>query len=125
TSPWHVLAVRVTDRIGKGVRSSPRDALISAAGSGAEAGRAFAFHNAMDHAGAGVGPLLATGLLALGWPLRSVFWVAVIPGIAATITVATVREPPTLAPSPARAVSQPQARFPNAVRSYFAILLLF
>jgi len=125
TSPWHVLAVRVTDRIGKGVRSTPRDALIAASVSHEEAGRAFGFHNAMDHAGAVAGPLLATGLLALGWPLRSVFWVAVIPGIAATITVATVREPPALAPSPAQAAVKQRAHFPSAVRSYFAILLLF
>src|SRR5580704_14313985 len=46
TKPWHVLAVRVTDRIGKGVRSSPRDALIADA-AGGRAGRAFGFHQAM------------------------------------------------------------------------------
>src|SRR4051812_9590977 len=50
TAPWHVLVVRVTDRIGKGVRSSPRDALIAAAVRHEDAGRAFGFHNAMDHA---------------------------------------------------------------------------
>jgi len=124
TSPWHVLAVRVTDRIGKGVRASPRDALIAASVPREEAGRAFGFHNAMDHAGAVAGPLVATGLLALGWPLRSVFWVAAIPGLAATLTVATVREPPMTARS-AQAASQLPTPFPSAVRSYFAILLLF
>jgi MFS family permease len=90
--PWHVLAVRVTDRIGKGVRSSPRDALIADA-AGERVGRAFGFHQAMDNAGAVVGPLLATGLIALQLSIRSVFWVAVIPGAIATALVALVREP--------------------------------
>src|SRR5208282_738776 len=65
TRPWHVLAVRVTDRVGKGLRGSPRDALIADA-AGNRAGRAFGFHQAMDNAGAVVGPLLATGFVALG-----------------------------------------------------------
>ncbi|MGH7296198.1 MAG: MFS transporter, partial [Polyangiaceae bacterium] len=68
TRPWHVLAVRVTDRVGKGIRSSPRDALIADA-AGDRAGRAFGYHSAMDNAGAVVGPLVATGLVALGLSL--------------------------------------------------------
>src|ERR1700733_10257756 len=55
TRPWHVLAVRLTDRVGKGVRSSPRDALIADA-AGDRAGRAFGFHQAMENAGGGGGP---------------------------------------------------------------------
>jgi MFS family permease len=91
TQPWHVLAVRVTDRIGKGVRSSPRDALIADA-AGDRPGRAFGFNQAMDNVGAVVGPLLATGLIAMHLTLRGVFWVAVIPGVLATALVALVRE---------------------------------
>ncbi len=91
TRPWHVLAVRVTDRVGKGIRSSPRDALIADA-AGDRAGRAFGFHQAMDNVGAVLGPLLATGLLAAHMPLRGIFWVAVIPGAIATLLVAAVRE---------------------------------
>jgi len=93
TRPWHVLAVRVTDRVGKGVRSSPRDALI-ADSAGDRAGRAFGFHQAMDNAGAVVGPLLATGLIAMSLSIRSVFWIAVIPGAIATGLVLLVRERP-------------------------------
>jgi MFS family permease len=63
TRPWHALAVRLVDRVGKGVRSSPRDALIADA-AGDRAGRAFGFHQAMDNVGAVVGPLLATLLIA-------------------------------------------------------------
>jgi MFS family permease len=92
TRPWHVLAVRVADRVGKGVRSSPRDALIADA-AGDRAGRAFGFHQAMDNVGAVVGPLLATGLIAMHLSIRSVFWVAVIPGALATLLVVFVREP--------------------------------
>jgi MFS family permease len=104
TRPWHVLAVRLTDRVGKGVRSSPRDALIADA-AGDRAGRAFGFHQAMDNAGAVAGPLLATLLVALKVPIRHIFWIAVIPGAIATALVAAVREPPP-------ALSRPNARAP-------------
>lgn len=101
TRPWHVLAVRVTDRVGKGLRSSPRDALIADA-AGDRAGRAFGFHQAMDNAGAVAGPLLATVLIGMKLSMRTVFWVAVIPGAIATALVARVREP-RAAPHAARA----------------------
>ncbi|MDO9173149.1 MAG: MFS transporter, partial [bacterium] len=61
--PWHVLAVRVGDRVGKGVRTSPRDALIAGATDPALRARAYGFHRAMDHAGAAAGTLLGAGLL--------------------------------------------------------------
>jgi MFS family permease len=89
--PWHVLAVRVADRVGKGVRSSPRDALIADAAAD-RAGQAFGFHQAMDNAGAVVGPLLATAMLALGASMRAVFAAAIVPGVVATALVALVRE---------------------------------
>ena len=91
-APWHVLAVRVTDRIGKGIRSAPRDALISGAVPREQAGRAFGLHRAMDHAGAVVGPLIATALLAAGWSLREVFLAAVVPGVLAIVALSAVRE---------------------------------
>jgi MFS family permease len=125
TAPWHVLAVRVTDRVGKGVRSTPRDALIANSVSKEQTGRAFGFHRAMDHAGAVVGPLVATALLGLGLPLRHVFWVAVIPSVLSVIAVATVREPPSEAPRPSANPTLERGRLPGSLRSYFAILLLF
>ena len=65
-SSWpHVLAIRVVDRVGKGVRSAPRDALIADAASPQERGLAFGFHRAMDHTGAVIGPLLGFAILAL------------------------------------------------------------
>ena len=129
TRPWHVLAVRVTDRVGKGLRSSPRDALIADA-AGDRTGRAFGFHQAMDNAGAVAGPLLATLLIGVGLQLRTVFWVAVIPGAIATALVARVREPrPTV--SVAAAASRPRPPreaapiFDRTLVGYLAVVGLF
>ena len=63
TSWAHVFAIRVTDRVGKGLRSAPRDAMLAALAPPGERGRVFGYHWAMDHAGAAVGPLLATVFL--------------------------------------------------------------
>ncbi len=61
---WHqVLAVRFTDRVGKGLRSAPRDAMIADAAPPTERGLAFGFHRAMDHGGAVLGPLIGLALL--------------------------------------------------------------
>ena len=80
-APWHVLAVRFADRLGKGLRTSPRDALIAASTDAAIRGRAYGFHRSMDHLGAVAGPALAFGLLAmLGEQLRTIFLLAAIPG---------------------------------------------
>src|SRR5262245_6486731 len=73
-APWHLLATRTADRIGKGIRTSPRDALIADSTDPSIRGRAFGFHQAMDHLGAAIGPVLAT-LFLLVWPqhLRTLF----------------------------------------------------
>lgn len=63
TTWYQVLAVRFTDRVGKGMRSSPRDAMIADAAPPAERGLAFGFHRAMDHGGAVLGPLIGLALL--------------------------------------------------------------
>src|SRR5688572_20656821 len=73
TAPVHVLAVRVVDRIGKGVRSAPRDALIAQVTPPGSLGRAYGFHRALDNAGAVLGPLLASALLLAHLDLRTVF----------------------------------------------------
>lgn len=76
-----VLAMRVLDRLGKGLRTSPRDALIAGAVPMQQRGRAFGFHRSLDHLGAMVGPLLAFGLLAAGADLALVFALSLIPGV--------------------------------------------
>ena len=63
TSWAHVFAIRVTDRVGKGLRSAPRDAMLATLAPPGERGRVFGYHWAMDHAGAAIGPLLATVFL--------------------------------------------------------------
>jgi MFS family permease len=93
-SAAQVLVIRVSDRVGKGIRNAPRDALIADSVDPSIRGRAFGFHRAADHAGGVIGPLLAFALL--GWwdvPLRTVFWLAAIPGaIAVAVVVLGVRE---------------------------------
>lgn len=76
-----VLALRFLDRIGKGLRTAPRDAMIAAAADLTIRGRAFGFHRAMDHAGAMLGPLIAFALLQTGMELRDVFLLSVVPGL--------------------------------------------
>jgi MFS family permease len=82
TSAVQILFLRSMDRVGKGVRSSPRDALLSASVHGSERGKAFGFQRAMDHAGAMLGPLIASTLLmVLTKNLRVVFILSFIPAI--------------------------------------------
>jgi MFS family permease len=127
TAPWHVLAVRVMDRIGKGVRSAPRDVIIASSVPPEASGRAFGFHRAMDHAGAVIGPLVATALLGFGVPLRTVFLFAFIPGVLSVVSVLVVREPRVAANARRSKVAAPTdpARLPGSLRSYLAILALF
>src|SRR3954470_2329171 len=66
-APWHVLAIRSMDRVGKGIRTSPRDKLLAISAPREQLAEAYAFHRGMDHAGAAIGPLIAAGLLAI-WP---------------------------------------------------------
>lgn len=90
-----VLAARVLDRVGKGVRGAPRDALVADIAPAQLRGAAFGLRQSLDTAGAFIGPLVAVGLMLL-WAndFRSVFWVAVIPGVMAVVLlVFGVREP--------------------------------
>jgi MFS family permease len=134
TAPWHVLVVRVADRVGKGVRSTPRDALIAASVPQEQAGRAFGFHNAMDHAGAVIGPVTAALLLGLGLPLRTVFWVAAVPGLLSLVAVALVPEPesdaartvpPARTDAGAEGATTVASRLPSSLKSYCLILTIF
>ena len=80
TSSYHVLILRVLDRMGKGVRTSPRDALLSQCCNGDERGKAFGFQRAMDHAGAMAGPLITSFFLfTFTLNLRVIFCLSIIP----------------------------------------------
>jgi len=87
-SASQVLFIRLADRVGKGIRNSPRDALIADSVDPSIRGRAFGFNRTGDHAGGVVGPLIAFALVKwLRWPLRRVFWWALLPGALAVATV--------------------------------------
>ncbi len=94
TSWVQVGAIRFTDRVGKGVRTSPRDALIADVTPTASRGAAYGLHRAMDNAGALVGPLIAAALLGIGLAIRSVFILAVIPAVIVIVVIVKwVKEP--------------------------------
>ncbi|MCX5766220.1 MAG: MFS transporter [Gemmatimonadetes bacterium] len=105
-APWHVLVVRMSDRVGKGLRSSPRDALLAASVSPDSRGRAFGFHRAADNLGAFVGPMVAWFLLqGAGMPLRSVFLWAAVPGVLSLMVLAWFVREPARAAEPVRSAS--------------------
>lgn len=99
-STWqHVLIARFSDRIGKGIRTSPRDALISDSISPEFRGRAFGFHRSMDTLGAVFGPLTAFVILAIFTPrlgisttYRMIFILSIVPGLTAVAILTRVRE---------------------------------
>lgn len=122
-----VLLLRVTDRIGKGIRTAPRDALIAESVDPAIRGRAFGFHRSLDHAGAVVGPVIAFLLLReLGLSLRAVFlWAGIPAAIAMLVLVTAVREP--RAAAPVTVVSKPtlRERFDRRFWIFLGAVLLF
>lgn len=89
SAAWQVIALRATDRVGKGVRNPPRDTVIADVTPHAQRGRAFGFHRGMDHAGAIVGPVVAWMLLSgAGLSPDAVILWSVVPGMLAVIVVA-------------------------------------
>jgi MFS family permease len=89
-SAWQVVAARVTDRIGKGLRSPARDAMIAQVTPPEARGRAFGFHRAADHLGAVAGSLVAWLLLARGMDVRGVIAWSVVPGLVAMMVLIRV-----------------------------------
>jgi len=85
---FDALTIRVTDRVGKGVRTAPRDALLSESVSEEQRGAAFGLHRTLDQTGAIIGPLIASGAMyLLGLTARDVFWISFIPGLAALLVL--------------------------------------
>jgi MFS family permease len=101
TTTGMVLTARLTDRIGKGLRGAPRDALVADIAPPGMRGAAFGLRQSLDTVGAFVGPLLAIGLMLL-WAndFRAIFWVAVIPGfLSVALLLFGVKEPETSTPT--------------------------
>lgn len=122
TGALPVLAARFADRIGKGIRGAPRDALIADVTEPAIRGRAFGLRQSMDTAGAFAGPLIAIGLmLALASDIRAVFWIAALPAAAAVLLVLFAVE------EPAAAAAEPRpplrlAELKRLDRAYWAVV---
>lgn len=123
-----LLALRVLDRVGKGLRTSPRDALLALSVRPADRGLAFGVHRAGDNAGAVIGPLLAAALLAADVPIRDILLGATVPGLLCVLLALALREAP--GPPRARDVARPARdwtwrHLPAPFRRYLAVVALF
>lgn len=137
TSATHVFAVRFVDRVGKGIRGAPRDAWLATLATPATRGRVFGFHRGMDHAGAIVGPVLATIFLsAFPGEYRTLFALSLVPGVIAVLLVFFVREaddpamrsPPAAVTSTVTATATtapPAAALPPRLRQFLIVLTVF
>ena len=135
-SSWlHVLVLRFTDRLGKGIRSSPRDAMLATFADESNRGKVFGFHRAMDHAGAVTGPLLASAFLYFRPDdYRTLFTLTLIPGIVVVLillrvpdtrkTVSSDLQASGPRPGPA-GPSVETTRLPSEFYRAMAVILLF
>lgn len=128
-APWQLLVIRFADRVGKGLRTAPRDALLAESVAPPYRGRAFGFHRAADHAGALIGPLLATVLLlVLAERLRLVFALAALPGLVGVAVVALrvqesrLQRTPAPATPPVRTLARELGR---PMFRYLVVLAIF
>lgn len=135
-SSWPVLLVlRFADRIGKGLRSSPRDALLANAVADHQRGLAFGLHRALDNAGAVLGPLAAAGLLKLQLSPRQIIAWSLLPGLLCLVLASALREPrePREAEgsreagpaAPSRAIDWRFAALPPPLQRFLPVLALF
>ena len=122
--PW-LLAIRFADRVGKGLRSSPRDALLAGSIDPSRRGLAFGLHRAMDNAGAVIGPLLAWLLLAIQVPLKEIFLWSVVPAVICLALALRLQEPPTSKPAPRAAFDWHLGQLPPTFQRYLAVVALF
>jgi len=125
-APWQLLAVRVGDRIGKGIRTSPRDACIAESAAAEIHGRAFGFQRAMDHLGAVLGPLVAFAFLA-AWPgrFRPLFLLTLLPGILVVALLAFGLREQRAAPRSPEKMSWTLKPFGPGFRLYLLALAVF
>lgn len=125
-SAWPVvLAIRFADRLGKGLRSSPRDAMIAASVSSEQRGLAFGLQRAMDNAGAVIGPLAAAVMLAAEMPLTEIFLWASLPGVVAVVLAVAVKEPAREIRYDGKPLDWELRKLPRVFRRYLGVLALF
>jgi len=135
TSAWEIIIIRMFDRVGKGIRSSPRDALIASATDESIRGKAYGFHQAMDHVGAVVGPVLAIitllvlflvfGIKDSTSALRWTFILAIIPGILAVLTIVFFVKESVSENGNGKLPAFSLKSFDRNFRNYLLIMILF
>jgi len=121
-----VLAARLIDRLGKGIRGAPRDALVADIAPPAQRGAAFGLRQSLDTVGAFAGPLLGVGLMLL-WAndFRAIFWVAVIPAVLAVLLLALgVREPVHAASAAPRGAPISRAKLRRLGPAYWWVVMI-
>jgi len=120
-----VLLLRLGDRLGKGLRTSPRDALLSLSVPPEKRGLAFGFHRAFDNFGAVIGPLLAAWMLSRHMAIREILlWVA-LPGFLTVMLTFFIREPERIEIIKPPPFSWNLKRFPPVYKRYLLVLALF
>jgi MFS family permease len=120
-----VLLLRLGDRFGKGLRSSPRDALLAQVVPPEQRGLAYGFHRSMDNAGSVIGPVIAAVLLARHMPIREIFLWASIPGLFAVGLALWLKEPARELVVKPKPFSWNLRSLPPAFRRYLVALGLF
>lgn len=126
TSWVGVLFIRFADRVGKGLRTSPRDALLAASVAPTQRGLAFGLHRAMDNAGAVLGPLLAALLLGMGFAIKDLFLWSLLPALLCLVLALPLREPKQDALAAAKSrFSWSMADMPGVYKRYLAVVALF
>lgn len=119
-----VLFIRFADRLGKGLRSSPRDALLADCVASHQRGMAYGFHRAMDNGGAVVGPLLAYALLSMQVPIPTIFLLAIIPASVCLVLVGCIREPQQI-PTESAPLRWKLADMPSSLKRFLIVVALF
>lgn len=126
-APIQVLAIRFSDRVGKGIRTAPRDALLADSVDPAVHGAAFGFHRAADHAGSVLGPLVASAiLLAAPGRYRLVFGLAAVPAVISVLILwSRVRENTGALATAPKMRFEGLHGFPPEFRSFLFVVVLF
>ncbi|MDO9580593.1 MAG: MFS transporter [Bacteroidales bacterium] len=135
TSAWEIIIIRMIDRVGKGIRTAPRDALIASSVDESIRGKSYGFHRAMDHTGAIIGPVLAIItllILFLGFEmkdtllaLRWTFFLAIIPGMLAVLTIVLFVKESAPKAGNGKLFGFSLKNFDKNFRNYLLIMILF
>lgn len=125
-STWQgLLVLRFADRLSKGIRSSPRDALLASSVDSSNRGLAFGIHRAMDNAGAVIGPLMAALLLGMGMPLKDIFLWTIVPAVLCVAFTLMLKEPRSHEPIIRQPFDWRLTNMPAVFKRYLVVVALF